>query len=47
MSVMREMVVGPQPRTATKEPASPDLSEDDLRRLYRLMALTLTVMMRA
>ena len=43
MSVMREMVVGPQPRTATKEPASPDLSEDDLRRLYRLMALTRAV----
>ncbi len=44
MSVMREMVVGPQPRTASaKEPAAPDLSEDDLRRLYRLMALTRAV----
>jgi len=41
MSVMREMVVGPlRGQAATKEPAAPDLSEDDLRRLYRLMALT-------
>ncbi|HVA26024.1 MAG TPA: thiamine pyrophosphate-dependent dehydrogenase E1 component subunit alpha [Chloroflexota bacterium] len=41
MSVMREMVVGPHlGQTTTKEPASSDLSEDDLRRTYRLMALT-------
>ena len=44
MSVMREMVVGPHPgRASTKEPANPNLSEDDLRRLYRLMALTRAV----
>src|SRR5579884_1169226 len=44
MSVTREMVVGPQTRSvASKEPSSPDLSEDDLRRLYRLMALTRAV----
>jgi 2-oxoisovalerate dehydrogenase E1 component alpha subunit len=44
MSVMREMVVGPHPgQTSTREPASPDLSEDDLRRLYRSMALTRAV----
>jgi 2-oxoisovalerate dehydrogenase E1 component alpha subunit len=44
MSVMREMVVGPQPaQTATKDAASLDLSEDDLRRLYRCMALTRAV----
>jgi 2-oxoisovalerate dehydrogenase E1 component alpha subunit len=42
MSVMREMVLGPQTRGA-KEAPSPDLSEDDLRRLYRLMALTRAV----
>ena len=44
MSVMREMVVGPRPgNTSTKEQGSPDLSEDDLRRLYRLMSLTRAV----
>lgn len=44
MSVTREMVVGPQTRTlSTKEPSATDLSEDDLRRLYRLMALTRAV----
>jgi 2-oxoisovalerate dehydrogenase E1 component alpha subunit len=41
---MREMVVGPEPAPSpTKEPASPDLSEDDLRRIYRLMVLTRAV----
>jgi 2-oxoisovalerate dehydrogenase E1 component alpha subunit len=44
MSVTREMVVGPRTRTVTsKEPSSSDLTEDDLRRLYRLMALTRAV----
>jgi len=44
MSVMREMVLGLHPgQTSTKEPHSPDLSEDDLRRLYRCMALTRAV----
>jgi 2-oxoisovalerate dehydrogenase E1 component alpha subunit len=44
MSVMRELVVGPRAGfTATREPASQDLSEDDLRRVYRLMALTRAV----
>jgi TPP-dependent pyruvate/acetoin dehydrogenase alpha subunit len=41
---MREMVVGPhRGQAATREPSTPDLSEDDLRRLYRLMALTRAV----
>jgi len=44
MSVMREMVVGPHSgQTSTKEPANPDLSEADLCRIYRLMALTRAV----
>lgn len=44
MSVMREMVVGPKPAvSSTNGSAPPDLSEDDLRSLYRLMVLTRTV----
>ena len=38
------MVVSPhRGQAATREPSNPDLSEDDLRRLYRLMALTRAV----
>ena len=38
--VMRQMVVGPQPTETGTAEATTDLSEDDLRRIYRLMALT-------
>ncbi len=43
-NMMREMVVGPQPtKTSGSDRGSPDLAEDDLRRLYRFMSLTRAV----
>jgi len=39
----REMVVGPRPGNAGTVEAAGDLSEDDLRRIYRFMALTRAV----